>query len=189
MLAVTREMVTAQFGPTPLRPQRMSVLPALTGAATQVATGFWRLSGTTAVAGRVRLLPFADTSPGGTFSVQVWGWWNTSEDPDKNVLLPLLLCELACVVGDIPGPYSLTQPNGCLAMRPGERLCDQITVVRGGDGSARTLGPWGELISHGAGSGLAAAAVVDTRAAQYVQFLFDAKRPEPLAMNAWWART
>lgn len=151
--------------------------------AAEAASGVWKI-GTPGTTGPllIRVCPLAVAAPGATFSTQVWGWWDTDDNPDRNVLVPHLLCEVAGVVGDAPGPSVVGDPSAQKALGAAERLCDQLTVTKS----------WGlapEVLSLGVGSGVAAAVEVNPRGAQYVSFLFDYLTDGAVLMNALWART
>ncbi len=136
---------------------------------------------------RLFILPYCEGQAGSNFSVRVYGWRGI-EQPDgganRNVWIPFLLAELACVSCNRFGPANTgptpPQPYAGRFIQADEALCDTITLTQG------SVGPTGEVVSTGPGSDLIAFAIVELRGARFFQF--DFQQTDPVPMNALWAR-
>lgn len=135
---------------------------------------------------RLFLLPYCEGLAGSNFSVRIYGW-NGVENPDggpnRNVWIPYLLAELACVACNRFGPPlagPIPQVYAGRFIQPDEAACDTITLTQGG------LGLTGEIVSTGPGTDLIAFAIVELRGCKLFQF--DFQQTDPVPMNCLWRR-
>ena len=135
---------------------------------------------------RLFLMPYCEGGAGAAFSMRIIGWRAFSQPGDrKQVSIPYLICELACVACNVGGPSApiMTPPYPNI-MAPTERVCDDVVLALGSLGCGPS-GP-GFINSAGAGSDIPASALVDLGGCQLFQF--DFKTTGPVTANCLWAR-
>jgi hypothetical protein len=115
---------------------------------------------------RMKIVPYSNLSPGETFSLRLWEWNVVGRSTPEEVWVPVLLVELLCTAGAIPGPSPL--PPGVLnpyVIGAADNFCDQITLAYG------NYGPEGGIWSAAvAGGGVPAFAVVEPNGPTKLQY-------------------
>ena len=154
------------FQPTVAEPSGDGLLPALGVDGANVAA-------------RLFVAPFGTGPSGMSFSVRLVGWRLSGTSPAIVWIGPFLLAEFLCVTGDLTGPP--TNFAQAPLLTDTEWLCDQMALTAG------SVGPeYGEVVSPGPGSSLAAFALIELRGCQ--RFQFDFAQVDAVGMNAFWAR-
>ena len=124
---------------------------------------------------RIFILPYAYATQGAVFTTRVYGWRSIDSVPgSRSVFVPFPLIDLTCTVGNIQGVGRDYQ------ILDSEQFCDGLSLAGG------AVGKYGEIVTYGAGSGLASFCLVDLRGCR--RFSFDFKTSSGATMNALWAR-
>ncbi len=128
----------------------------------------------------LRIMPFAEGSENSQFYMRLWAWYSCGgrNQPNSDLLwVPVLLAELYCVSGNLPGPPVSSGPSPSIIGET-ERLCDTIVPTRG------------QASVFANGDDMVAMAFVPLMGCQKFQFDF-AHGAVPglhVGMNALWAR-
>lgn len=133
-----------------------------------------RMRGETAAVSQnlLKLIPYALASDTNTFNIRVIAWYAVSppdNDPNKNIYVPVPLCELACTVST-PSGLAGTQVINT------ELFCDTITITSGDSSLVKVFSPGNDTIAW---------AVIDFLGAPWVEVIFDIGTG-PTSMNALW---
>ncbi len=118
----------------------------------------------------LKLIPYALASDTNTFNVRVIAWFSVSppdNDPNKNLYIPVPICELACTVSTPTGLAGTQVLNT-------ELFCDTITITSGDTSLVKVFSAANDTIAW---------AVIDFLGAPWVEVTFDVNSG-PTSMNA-----
>ncbi len=146
--------------------------PAAPGANSIAPDGVVNIShGNDSVPTRILLFPYAESEPGQSFYLRLYGWRSISVYSLKSVWIYYVLAEFLCVTGAIPGP--ITSPRGDpgpqafrLPINPNENMCQSLAKVCG------VLGQTGFINSMPPGYNYPAFAGVELQGSQVITFDF-----------------